>query len=169
MMCKKSQITNGFISKGNLTYNIHKSYRILKNSEEFDLSKLEGYINKDFPPIGSEKERIYVVYCYSLVKKLFTYPNGESKVLYIGSTASEKNGGKYKLSYRFKHCKEGKDDKSNICLRHYYEQGAELLLEIYVVEPNTERQKEKSLRKEFLEVYKAFPIADGASYTANEE
>jgi len=123
-------------------------------------------MNIDFPPVNSIANTTCVVYIYSLVKKTFKYPKGKSKILYIGNTISERHNGKYELSFRFRHCKEGHDSNSNVCLSFYYEHGYKLLLEIYEVEANCVKQNEQDLRNAFLRQFKSLPIADGASYSS---
>lgn len=68
------------------------------------------------------------------------------------------------MSFRFKHCMSGKDEKINECLNYYYNSDVKLVLEIFNFSNNENRKEiEKNLRNSFLQKYAALPIADGAS------
>ena len=154
---------NDFINLTELGYPEIKKYDIQGDGTDGPIKAVINKIEKDFPSCTSSK--FNVVYCYSLSTGTFDYPNGKSNVLYIGHTEGELKKSKISLSFRFVHCKEGHDCKSNICLRHYYKAQIPLTLEIYVL-PNTRpaQKVEAKLRWQFLEKYAALPIADGASY-----
>lgn len=141
-------------------------YEINKKSSATSLDSLEERIDEKISPRYDGRE-FNVVYCYLLKNDLYSYPNGESNILYIGSTIGElMKSKKRSLSYRFKHCKEGKDNKSNLCLRFFYEHGDVLILKIFNLEKTKYscREKERELRRLFTQTYAARPIADGASY-----
>lgn len=138
------------------------SYFISNSDPSLSVDKLYKKINSDFP---QQEKRFNVVYFYSIVNQEIDYPNGKSSILYIGKTEGEMHHGKKDLGYRFKHCKEGRDSKSNLCLRYYYQKGRTLLLTIFLLEDSFSfHQVEQELRREFLKTYCAFPMADGASY-----
>lgn len=155
---------NDYINVSNLQSNLTpKSFNICINEHGEKIEDVLKAIDKVFQPLPVYK-KFNAIYCYSLREGTFSYPNGESNVLYIGSTAGESNGGKRKMSFRFKHCMSGKDKKINECLKFYYSQGTKLMLEIYDL-PATKSGKEceKRLRTMFLQKFAAMPIADGAS------
>ena len=140
------------------------TYVVCKQDPRCSVDSLMEHINADFPP--KEKEKNFnVVYVYLLSDATFEYPTGKSSVLYIGRCEGEKYKDKKNLGYRFKHCKEGKDSKRNICLWRYYEKGAVLTLKIFDLKRDfSNATVEKELRYAFLEKHHALPIADGASY-----
>ena len=162
---------NDFIAKSRLSWCKKKHYEILGDGTNGPLNAVIKEIEKDFPskPVSSNT-RFNVVYCYSLLKDEFPYPNGKSNVLYIGRTMGQKKGQEISLSFRFVHCKDGKDCKSNMCLRYYYKNKVPLLLEIYELPTNTTAQvAEGCLRKAFVNLHSALPIADGASYKKQKD
>jgi hypothetical protein len=128
---------------------------------------LEKAIDKDFS-YKAKTEKFELVYVYSLINTKFKYPNDESNVLYIGHTNGQitKNGEEQIKSagFRFKHCMNGSDNKQNICLGQYYENGFALSLDIYDLKDSSAKEKENEYRYLFLRKYGALPIADGASY-----
>ena len=139
-----------------------KSYIIDKNKDELNIKNLSKKINKDFP---RQESKFNVIYSYSLKYGKFLYPGGKNKILYIGQSKGEKYNGKKDLGFRFKHCNGGNDNKINVCLSNYYQNGTILRLDIFSLKNEFESKTlEKQLRKEFLQEYKACPIADGASY-----
>lgn len=154
---------NDYISPLQLGCTKTKTYEIQGDGTDRPLKTVITKIEKDFPSCTNSK--FNVVYYYSLSTGTFDYPNGKSNVLYIGYTEGELKKSKTSLSFRFVHCKDGHDCKSNICLRHYYKTQIPLTLEIYVLPSTRPAQKiEAKLRRQFLEKYAALPIADGASY-----
>lgn len=157
---------NDFITKANCTYLYKKSYVICDDGINLNMKTLKDEIDKDFPPTNIKSNRRYrVVYCYSLLDGKFQYPGGTSNVLYIGKSKSEINNKKISLSFRFKHCVEGYDSKSNYSLRYYFKSKVPLVLEIYVIDDEQVMNKmESRLRKRFVNQYAAYPIADGASF-----
>lgn len=137
-------------------------YFLNKVNLEYSVEKLREKINTDFP---RQNKKFNVVYFYSIVNQEIEYPNGKSSILYIGKTEGELYRGKKDLGYRFNHCKEGRDSKSNLCLRHYYQTGLTLSLTIFLLKDAfLFHDVEQELRREFLKRYCAFPLADGASY-----
>lgn len=156
---------NNFISKNNLNYISRIEFTILKDTAESNLDAMEAYIDSVFKP-SKNGSPFNIVYCYSLKNESISYPGGKSNVVYIGQTAGEFTNNKKSLSFRFKHCRVGSDNKSNIALRCYYEKSVELLLEIYDIGTEISREDEETkLRRLFLTKYSAYPIADGASYS----
>lgn len=138
-----------------------KSYIINKDIESLSVDTLFKRIREDFP---SQSSNFNVLYVYSLVNCNFAYPNGESPIIYIGETEGELYKKKKDLAFRFSHCKDGKDNKINCCLRYYYQKGMALQLDIYLLDDESDIKKEEKLfRKQFLDIYKAYPIADGAT------
>lgn len=153
---------NAFFAQLKSKIEAEKSYVISKHMQDFSVDNLAKRINKDFP---CQENEFNVLYCYSLINSEFLYPNGNSPILYIGQSAGEKHHKKKDLGFRFKHCKEGSDNKINVCLSNYYQKGTVLLLEIFSLKKGFDsKAEEKELRKEFLKQYKSYPIADGASY-----
>ena len=141
-----------------------KTYNLIKDTSD-DINSLEKRINNDFAP-RSSSSTFNVIYCYYFIEKKFSYPNGDSNILYIGESEGEKHQSSKSLGFRFAHCKQGTDNKINICLRHYYECGEKLAIDIYDLPLSLCRKAEElKLRKNFLEKYHAMPIADGASST----
>ena len=157
---------NDYIKSDFFSWTKRKDYQICAHTPNCSLKEVIENIEEDFPSIDEkDNKRFNVVYCYSLSNQKFEYPNGNSNVLYIGYTIGQKKKSKISLSFRFVHCKEGKDCKSNMCLRHYYKNNIPLTLEIYQLpENNCAQTEELKLRKRFLEEYASLPIADGASY-----
>ena len=158
---------NDFIDKiGFKRYLRKESYVICDDDKNFNLDALKKAIDKDFPPLERKNNRRYkVIYCYSLIEGVFQYPAKASNVLYIGKSRSEITNNKISLSYRFKHCKDGNDSKSNYCLRYYYKNKIPLLLEIYEIGNRGCIDKiESKLRNAFIRDFSSYPIADGASF-----
>ena len=154
---------------------LKKSYKIHPDKDGYcSVDDLEKRIDQDFPAIDCNL-CFNVVYFYSLQGNSgYNYPNGTSSIIYIGHSVGQKKNGTNQrfLGYRFKHCKEGKDCKSNETLRYYYkrlekENDEYINLNIYqkaIEDKNTVLEIEQQARRAFLKKYKAYPIADGASY-----
>jgi len=139
---------------------------VSKGSKEHNNKSLKDRINKLFPP-KEKTERFNIIYVYSLQESSFKYPNDESNVLYIGQTEEQQHKGKKDLGFRFMHCKNGEDNKQNICLSQYYDSGETLVLELYEASDKTS-DEEARYRYDFLNKYGALPIAEGASYNKSK-
>lgn len=135
---------------------------IIHKESETNAETLEKKVGEKIPDMELSKE-FNLVYVYYLVDKKIQYPIFESDVLYIGKTNGQKHNQKKSAAFRFVHLREGQDYKQNITLRHFYEKGCVIGLDIIEVENC--KDVEKSWRYEFLNTYGALPIADGASYS----
>ena len=151
---------NSFINRGYPK----ASYNISKNGE-INANNLTTRIRQDIPDV--ESGDFSLVYIYYLDGTLFPYPNDKSDVLYIGSTIGQKYNKKISAAFRFVHLRNGQDNKQNITLQTYYNNGEKIKLDIYEVDDC--RNTEKQWRYEFLQQYGALPIADGAAYSKDKE
>jgi hypothetical protein len=139
-----------------------KDFILLKGDAILKVENLRNRIKNS----GMLLQNVFCVYVYEFANDQFSYPKGDSSILYIGQTATMAK----EIQSRFVHINsdktetDGNDGQSNITLSNFYHNNKEIKLTIFRVKNKKTMDKlEKSLHQSFVALYSSLPIATGTT------